>query len=209
MKVLYLLIIVILAPSCTNWGTRAYDKHIWEYRSEYVQGFLEEEESPLTADDLDQLSFFKPDSHYRVFATFSFTFDAAPFEINTSSGMTKPYRSFAKLNFELKGKACELTVYESLRLKDKPEYKDYLFLPFTDHTNGESTYGGGRYLDLNRQAFQSDSIRVEIDFNKAYNPWCAYSDGYHCPVPPPENALDLPVFAGERNYLGTYKHRKI
>ena len=78
------------------------------------------------------------------------------------------------------------------------EYEDYLFLPFTDKTNGDSSYGGGRYLDLKLP--EGDSII--IDFNQAYNPYCAYNDKYSCPVPPKSNNLDIEVLAGVK----TFKH---
>ena len=69
---------------------------------------------------------------------------------------------------------------------------DHLFLPFTDNTNGVETYGGGRYIDLKIPAGNT----INIDFNKAYNPYCAYSDKYSCPIPPPENHLDIEIKAG-------------
>jgi uncharacterized protein (DUF1684 family) len=85
-----------------------------------------------------------------------------------------------------------------------PEYKDYLFLPFTDDTNGTDTYAGGRYIDLTVKDFIGSS--VVIDFNKAYNPYCAFSGGYSCPKPPDENHLQIPVQAGEKLFAGEKKH---
>jgi uncharacterized protein (DUF1684 family) len=79
-----------------------------------------------------------------------------------------------------------------------PQYKDYLYLPFKDFTNGESTYGGGRYLDFKMSDIQENQTII-IDFNKAYNPYCAYSDGYSCPIPPSENHLQVFIEAGEKN----------
>ncbi len=81
----------------------------------------------------------------------------------------------------------------------------HLFLPFTDLTNGDQTYGGGRYIDLSRADVEKKE--VWIDFNHAYNPWCAYSDGYNCPVPPRENALPVAILAGEMMYSGPHKTR--
>ena len=78
-------------------------------------------------------------------------------------------------------------------------YKDYLFLPFTDPTNGVTTYGGGRYLDLMIPATKV----VQLDFNKAYNPYCAYSGNYSCPIPPEENHLEIEIKAGVKKYHST------
>jgi uncharacterized protein (DUF1684 family) len=76
-------------------------------------------------------------------------------------------------------------------------------LAFTDLTNGEDTYGGGRYIDL----YISDIAEghITIDFNKAYNPYCAYSDGYNCPIPPASNSINLEIKAGEKMYKGPYQ----
>ena len=78
------------------------------------------------------------------------------------------------------------------------KYKDYLFIPFTDKTSGIETYGGGRYIDL----VLSDIVNktCTIDFNKAYNPYCAYTAGYNCPIPPKENDLPVAIKAGELNF---------
>ena len=74
------------------------------------------------------------------------------------------------------------------------EYKDYLFIPFTDATNGAETYEGGRYIDLTIPA----TDKITLDFNKAYHPYCAYTDGYNCPIPPQENHVPVRIEAGVR-----------
>ena len=88
----------------------------------------------------------------------------------------------------------KLNIYQNHRLRKMEKYRNHLFLPFTDLTNGEETYGGGRYIDLSIP----DSDTIIIDFNKAYNPYCAYSSTRSCPIPPRENDLDLKVEAGVR-----------
>jgi uncharacterized protein len=85
-------------------------------------------------------------------------------------------------------------------------YKNNLFLPFKDHTNGEESYGGGRYINLYTTDIQDG--KIEIDLNTCYNPWCAYSDGYNCPIPPKENHLEMEVRAGEKNFKGSYKKKE-
>ena len=86
----------------------------------------------------------------------------------------------------------QLTAYRNIDLSRLEGYRNYLFVPFTDLTNGESTYGGGRYLDLEGPLGNA----VELDFNRAYNPYCAYGGAYSCPIPPIENHLGVAVRAG-------------
>jgi uncharacterized protein len=102
------------------------------------------------------------------------------------------YRKAGRLTFELDGKSCELFVYESLSLKKRKGFKDYLFLPFRDATSGEGSYGGGRFIDLKRPAGNT----ITVDFNSCYNPYCAYSERYSCPVTPAENRIPVAVRAG-------------
>ncbi len=116
----------------------------------------------------------------------------------TYSGATQPYVKYGTATFRLKDTTLQLAVYQNLRLIRMPQYRDYLFIPFKDATNGEQTYGGGRYMDISKADIEEG--KLTIDFNKAYNPWCAYSDGYSCPVPPMENHLNVFVKAGERAY---------
>ena len=119
--------------------------------------------------------------------------------MQTSSDRQPVYVKYADLYFTLKGKKMKLAVYQSQSLKENPEYFDYLFLPFTDLTNGEGSYSGGRYIDL--RIPEEGVKKISLDFNKAYNPYCAYSGGYSCPVPPAENNLDMAITAGVKAYI--------
>ena len=118
------------------------------------------------------------------------------------TGTGSEYIPYARLKFEIKGQPMQLTVYRSTRLATIPAYKDYLFLPFTDDTNGKETYGGGRYIDLREGDFKDNA--VTIDFNKAYNPYCAFGAGYACPKPPDENHLSTGIQAGEKQYAKSH-----
>jgi uncharacterized protein (DUF1684 family) len=171
------------------------------YREHYKQEFLTEPRSPLTAADTAYLDFFEPKSEWAVTARLELTPESPAFGLPTYSGQERPYRQFGLLYFEIDGKPYRLCVYQNLKLINNEQYRNHLFLPFKDHTNGETTYGGGRYIDLSSADIQPDNTLV-IDFNKCYNPWCAYSDGYNCPIPPPVNHLELPVEAGERMFKG-------
>jgi uncharacterized protein (DUF1684 family) len=140
------------------------------------------------------IHFFPFDEKYVVNAEFVRTPNEKPFQMSTSSGIRKTYLKYAEVVFTLNEKEYKLNVYQSQDLLQSAEYKDYLFIPFTDATSGNETYEGGRYVDLNIP--QSDHIL--INFNKAYHPYCAYTEGYNCPIPPAENTLPIKVEAGVR-----------
>lgn len=191
--------VLFFSLTTTAFGQTAYVDSINRHRDAYKADFLKGSNGPLKNEaDLAALRFFAPDSTYRVVATVQRTTNAEPFDMPTYSGKTSPYVSYAVLSFTLNGQAGQLTVYRSLRLASNPQYRDYLFLPFKDATSGSATYGGGRYLD-----FRLGDIRdgkLLLDFNKAYNPYCAYSNGYSCPIPPASNRLAVAIHAGEMTY---------
>ena len=112
--------------------------------------------------------------------------------MKTSDKRLRDYDLYAKVTFELDGREFQLNVYQISAANMKALHQNRLFLPFTDQSNGTDTYGGGRYLDLEIP----EGDRITIDFNKAYNPYCAYSDRYSCPIPPQENDLGIPILAG-------------
>ncbi len=180
-----------------------YTKEIKDHRKEYKAEFMVDPRSPLDSTELDQLTFFQPNKRAKVEAVFVKTPNAEPFELPTYSGITKTYRKWGIATFRWAQDSVSLSLYESMRLRGNPVYEDYLFLPFRDETNSVTTYGGGRYLNMSKA--DTEDGKVTIDFNLCYNPWCAYSDGYNCPIPPPENTLPFSVEAGERSYQGVHK----
>lgn len=184
----------------------AYTTSLLAHRQHYKQEFLSSPRSPLTAQDTGLLDFYAPDPAWRIAARFSPTPDSLPFDLLTYSGLTRLYRQYGNLQFQYGGTPYTLCIYQNLTLvaKDSAAYHDYLFLPFKDATNAQSTYGGGRYLDF-RLSDIRDGVLV-LDFNKTYNPYCAYSDGYNCPIPPRPNHLTLAISAGEKMYRGEKKH---
>ncbi len=193
MKNLLFLLLLLLNAPCFS---QSYSEGIYSHREKYKQDFLSDEHSPLKESDTSYLRFFKPDKNYRFTAVFEKTNDSIPFEMPTHSGKIKMYRKYGTVHFTLKKKHYTLEVYQSIALMQKEEWKDYLFLPFYDLTNYETTYGGGRYLDLSLNDIKNAT--VELDFNKCYNPYCAYAAGYSCPIPPAANKLDVPIEAGEK-----------
>lgn len=186
---------MILSAGCT-----AYTKEIRLHRVQYKADFLTDPRSPLTAEDLRHLDFFSPASNGKVRAEFTLTPHAEPFEMPTYSGITRTYRKWGEATFIWDGQRATLSLFENMTLRANPVYNDYLFLPFKDETNGVTTYGGGRYLNMSKA--DTEDGNIIIDFNKCYNPWCAYSDGYNCPIPPRENHLLYPMKAGEKSYKG-------
>lgn len=170
-----------------------------EFQKELNEEYANPETSPLDKEDLKdfkELEFYEIDPDYVVQASFVRTPMESPFTMKTSTDREPVYVKYGEVYFTLKGKEYQLNVYQGLELQKDPDYYDYLFLPFTDLTNGRTTYGNGRYLDL--RIPESDSI--ELDFNKAYNPYCAYSSKYSCPIPPAENDLDTEILAGVQAY---------
>lgn len=170
-----------------------------EFQAELNREYANPDESPLEKEDLDEFSgldFFDIDSSYIVKAEFVRTPAEPPFTMKTSTDRLPVYVKFGELYFNLKGNDFKLNVYQNQELNQDPEYFDYLFLPFTDLTNGRSTYGGGRYIDLRIP----ESNEVILDFNKAYNPYCAYSGLYSCPIPPKENNLETEIQAGVKSF---------
>ena len=117
--------------------------------------------------------------------------------------MERVYRVFGTATFKIKGKNYSLNIYQSQDLMTNPQYKNYLFLPFTDLTSGNETYVSGRYIDLMIEDVKNN--KVVLDFNKAYNPYCAYVSGkYNCPIPPKENALPVAIKAGEKAFTAQH-----
>lgn len=140
------------------------------------------------------IHFYPFNEKFVVTAKFVRTPNEKPFQMSTSSGMRKTYIKYAEVFFMIDGKQYKLNVYQSQELLQSADYKDYLFIPFTDASSGNETYEGGRYIDL----MMPKSSVVVINFNEAYHPYCAYTDGYNCPVPPRENTLPIKVEAGVR-----------
>jgi len=170
-------------------------QEITAFRQKLNEEYRNPKESPLAPEALQSFTgheFFPADLRYRVQARFKRTANEPVFKITTSTDRRPEYVKYGEAQFELNGKTYTLSLYQSLALTQKEEYKDYLFLPFTDLTNGKDSYGGGRYLDLRIPAGNF----ILIDFKQAYTPFCAYSHKYSCPVPPKENHLPVEVKAG-------------
>jgi uncharacterized protein (DUF1684 family) len=201
------LFLAIIAFTPLTLFAQDFKAEIEKHRDEYKADFLKNSSSPLKKEDFEYLRFYEPNEKFKVACKFVATTRRnsarkKPLEIPTSSGQTAAYTKFGELKFEIDGKPNKLAVYQSLRLRNLPQYRDYLFIPFKDLTNGKESYGGGRYLDLRMKEIEGD--RIYLDFNKAYNPYCAFSAGYSCPIPPKENHLKVAIEAGEKNFVGEH-----
>ncbi|MDQ0780310.1 DUF1684 domain-containing protein [Chryseobacterium sp. W4I1] len=176
-----------------------------KFQEELNAEYLNPKETPLRGENFKNFKehpFFPLDLKYKVTAKLVKTKNAQPFELPTSSGKTKSYREYGKATFELNGKPYTLTLYQSLDLIKQKKYRDHLFLPFRDATNGNETYGGGKYMDLKTPKGNT----IILDFNKSYQPYCAYNAyDYNCPVVPEENKLPIEIRAGVM-YQDIYHH---
>jgi uncharacterized protein len=153
-------------------------------------------ESPLEPKDFKKFkghAFFPVDLKYRVKAKLMVT-EGTPFlQMKTTTSQYSTDRVYGFVEFALEGNEFRLPVYQSKALMNTAAYADYLFFPFTDLTNGKQTYTAGRYIDLR---IPSASDELVIDFNMAYNPYCAYNHKYSCPLVPAENQMDIEIPAG-------------
>jgi hypothetical protein len=164
-----------------------------EFQTSLNALFKDASRSPLKPEDIKTfkgLSFFPVDSSFVVVSKLKRTNTSDFFEMKTSTTRLSKERVFGILSFTIKGLNYSLKVYQSE--SSVLESSDYLFLPYLDATNGITTYGGGRYLDL--KIPEGDSIW--LDFNKSYNPYCVYNERYSCPIVPRENLLPIKVDAG-------------
>lgn len=141
------------------------------------------------------LNYFEPNPQFNVTANFKKEI-GAEFYMTTSAGKKKLFRQYGILTFTIDNKELTLPIYQNIRLMQNEKYKDYIFIPFTDLTNGNETYGGGRYIE----AIKPEGKTYALDFNYAFNPYCHYTTGYNCPIPPKENFLDIRIEAGEKTF---------
>ena len=139
------------------------------------------------------LFYYEPSPAYLVMATVTrFSAREPLVEMETSTGDRRRYRRWGRAHFTIDGEAAALTIYAN-------PYEEDFFLPFRDATSGKETYSAGRYLDSHRPGLrQLGEGEIGIDFNWCYNPYCAYNEGYSCPLPPRENWLAIPIRAGEK-----------
>ncbi len=186
------LIIFFFIP-LLSFAQNKYVDSLTFFQRRYVK-----EHEVVKAADKKFFAFYKIDKHYQVTARFEKISDTAGFKMKTSGNKTPRYFSYGRLYFNVRGRPFQLTIYQGEDLRQTEKYKYHLFIPFTDLTSGKDSYGGGRYLEFVTGDIINNSL--VLDFNKAYNPYCAYASGFNCPIPPRENNLNTNIKAGERMF---------
>ena len=191
------VVAVVLAAGCSSGPSvpsdRSYVSALSAARADKDQQFRESSESPVPPDKRDALlplRYFAVDPTYNVPAALTLADRRPVYEIPTSTGTLRRMQLVGTLEFTLGGQAHTLGAF----VPDGTQEITELFIPFADATTGTATYSAGRYLDLHPTV----TGFYMIDFNRAYNPYCAYNLSYECPFPPPSNRLKIAIQAGER-----------
>ncbi len=172
-----------------------FQEEVRSARLEKDAYFRDDPDSPIPSGQRSQfkgLNYFPPDPSYRIPARLERFEKPEQVRIVTSKGSQQAYLRYGALAFELQGRKLKLYVYKST----EDPFSRSLFVPFSDATSGFETYKSGRYLDIEEQG----ANEYDLDFNIAYNPYCAYNEEYICPIPPGENKLAVKIMAGEKNH---------
>jgi uncharacterized protein len=183
----------LLACSSCSSAPPSYPDEIAQWRVEKDDFMRASDESPVPLDkraSFAPLPYFAVDEGYRVPAALKPSEGRDVIEMSTSDGETRKMRTIGTLEFTVKGQPQSLTAFASI----EDTALERLFVPFGDLTNGAETYQGGRYLDLDRTATNI----YDLDFNRAYHPFCVFNPAFICPIPPKENRLKVPIRAGEK-----------
>jgi uncharacterized protein (DUF1684 family) len=195
----YVVLAIMLLASGPSSAQVTYKDSLKVFRAKYLLELAE-----IIRNDTQYITFYPPAPALRVQADVALLSNEKTFRMITSSGTSKEAQKYARVSFNLKGKTYHLYLYQLLALKNKKETSGHLFLPFIDLTSGKESYGGGRYIDI--ETGDIGNGKLTIDFNKAYNPYCAFTTGYNCPLPPRENTLPLSVRAGEKYNKKKFQH---
>ena len=193
-----LLVLVVLTASACSSGPSGDDgdfaKQIAAHRAEIDDLMRNGPSSPIPADKksvLLPLRYYPPDQSFSTAASLRLADQRPVFEMPTSTGAVRRMQRVGVLEFTLKGQPMSLGAF----VEEGTQQIDELFVPFADETTGKETYEAGRYLQLQPTA----TDLYEVDFNQAFNPYCAYNKSYECPFPPPSNRLKMAITAGEKN----------
>jgi uncharacterized protein (DUF1684 family) len=197
---LFIVIIVVLVSFYYTFeggkDKSSYNTAVETEREERDRFMRTSEDSPFAGDpqSFSGLHYYPVDSRYNITASLTPIQSRKSLVLATSDGSEQRYVEYALAEFDLDGYHNTLLILEST---DPKQEAGNLFLAFGDETSAGETYGGGRYLDVKHVA---GSNTITLDFNKAYNPYCAYVDGYSCPLPPSQNLLRVAIRAGEKTY---------
>jgi len=197
--ILIAVIVIIITVFYSLQGTRdqtAYIQQITKARTEKDEFMKTSAESPFkdTTESFTGLKYFPPDAKYKIIATLTPIQHKEIVVLTTNDGKEERYIPYAYAEFELDDVKNKLLILE---IVDMGPFRGKLFLAFGDGTSAFETYGAGRYLDVLKVP---GSQTITLDFNEAYNPYCAYTDKFSCPLPPKENLLSVSIKAGEKTY---------
>jgi uncharacterized protein (DUF1684 family) len=198
MRFSFALVIIALVAACTSGpqpiDDTSNDQEILTWRANKDAMFKSQPESPLLPEDratFTGLVYFPVNSMYRMPARLDEDrSNTTVIELSTSAAEKRRMQRVGSLRFTFNGKPLALTAFAD----EGTTVITRLFVPFGDLTSGETTYGGGRYLDLDR----TPTGLYDLDFNRAYHPYCVYNISYVCPVPPRENRLEVAILSGEK-----------
>jgi hypothetical protein len=200
-KITILLCTIAILQACNSQRKRALVGET-EYQQQLNASYKDASKTPLKKRDLKTfkgLDFFPIDSSFIVIATLKKIANAPTFEMATTTDRKPLYKEYGHLLFYLKGKKQKLTIYRSQDDSKDPTYKNLLFLPFTDGTSGNTSYGGGRYMDV-MTTDEKPNGTIALNFNNTYNPYCAYNNKYSCPITPRKNHLEVAIKAGVMDF---------
>lgn len=193
-NVIYILLFLVSA-----FAEAQIEETSLQYQENLNKEYADKKESPLTDEDFrtfKTLDFYAINPKFIVEAKFVKSENEKVFEMKTSTNRLPKYLKYGELHFLIDDLDFKLNVYQNIDLIKKTGYEDYLFLPFSDLTCGKKSYIGGRYIDL--RIPKTD--KITIDFNKSYNPYCAYNYKYSCPIVPLENDLKIEILAGVKKF---------
>jgi uncharacterized protein (DUF1684 family) len=196
-NLVFLLFIMIFNISFSQ---QTFDeKEILKFQTVINSEYADPKTSPLEEKDLKNfttLDFYPISAEYFVNAKFVKATNEKVFKMKTSTARTPEYIKYGTVYFTIDDVPQKLFVYQNVELSKTEKYKNHLFLPFSDKTSGDETYIGGRYIDL----VIPSGDEIAIDFNQAYNPFCAYNHKYSCPIVPLDNDLSVAIKAGVKKF---------
>ncbi len=199
-KLTFLISLLLLASNCKEKET-SFEEEIKMYQYVLNVQFADKDRSPLLEEDrkvFKKLDFFSANESFKVIADIELTPNSPSFEMKTNTERIPVFKKYAIASFTIQGKKYKLGIYQEQKIAASFDEDNQLFLPFYDQTNGITTYGGGRYIDLGLEEITTPTIT--IDFNKAYNPYCVYNNKFSCPIPPVENTLPIEVNVGMKMF---------
>jgi uncharacterized protein (DUF1684 family) len=195
MRILFTTIFLLASLFAFAQNRDDLQKHRHQYKSDLAKDIKA---------DTSKVDFYPFRKQFIITADVEALKDQPVFPMTTSSGIKKDAQKCFRVSFRFKGRRYILYGYQLIKLKESKDYADHFFIPFKDLTSNKTTYGAGRYLDFTFPDIKNK--KLVIDFNKAYNPYCAFTEGYNCPIPPKENTLPFGVEAGEKKYKAPPAH---